>query len=163
MQNPANSQSWNRYTYVMNSPIQYVDPSGYDGLPIEGVTVRANSGAHVAIVTEDSYPGTVLDFTFSFALESTVGVSSDLNIAATNSQAPPQKPKLIVEIVVVGHRAPTEFTCPSIPQTSIASDCIHLVILDSRRPGQTIQRSRRGSHNLLGAGSRIERTRRLRT
>jgi RHS repeat-associated protein len=27
--NPANPQSWNRYSYVLNSPVNYIDPSGH--------------------------------------------------------------------------------------------------------------------------------------
>ena len=29
---PANPQSWNRYSYVFNSPLNYIDPSGHDPL-----------------------------------------------------------------------------------------------------------------------------------
>ncbi len=29
VQAPGNSQSWNRYSYVFNSPLSYTDPSGY--------------------------------------------------------------------------------------------------------------------------------------
>ena len=31
VQAPTNSQSWNRYTYVFNSPLNYTDPSGFEG------------------------------------------------------------------------------------------------------------------------------------
>ena len=27
--NPANPQTWNRYSYVLNNPIRYSDPSGH--------------------------------------------------------------------------------------------------------------------------------------
>ena len=30
---PSNPQSWNRYAYVMNNPLMYVDPSGLDPCP----------------------------------------------------------------------------------------------------------------------------------
>ncbi|MDD4576861.1 MAG: hypothetical protein PHI36_10585, partial [Bacteroidales bacterium] len=30
VQNPANSQNYNRFSYVLNNPLKYVDPSGYN-------------------------------------------------------------------------------------------------------------------------------------
>jgi RHS repeat-associated protein len=27
---PSNPQSWNRYTYVLNNPLRYIDPSGLE-------------------------------------------------------------------------------------------------------------------------------------
>ncbi|MDD2346578.1 MAG: hypothetical protein PHY85_10620 [Bacteroidales bacterium] len=32
IQNPANSQNYNRFSYVLNNPLKYVDPSGYVAL-----------------------------------------------------------------------------------------------------------------------------------
>lgn len=32
VQAPTNSQSWNRYSYVFNNPMKYVDPSGYQAV-----------------------------------------------------------------------------------------------------------------------------------
>ncbi len=32
VQAPSNSQSWNRYSYVFNSPVNFTDPSGYMGI-----------------------------------------------------------------------------------------------------------------------------------
>nr|WP_288132035.1 RHS repeat-associated core domain-containing protein [Microbulbifer sp.] len=32
VQAPANSQSWNRYSYVFNSPLNFTDPSGFIGI-----------------------------------------------------------------------------------------------------------------------------------
>src|SRR5699024_8215473 len=31
---PLNGQSWNRYSYVLNSPLTFVDPLGLDGAPV---------------------------------------------------------------------------------------------------------------------------------
>ncbi len=55
VQDPANAQNWNRYSYVMNNPLKYTDPSGYqyqtneeeeeeeetnpDGQPIDNIYV----------------------------------------------------------------------------------------------------------------------------
>ena len=33
---PSFSQSWNPYSYVLNNPLKYVDPSGFDGVPQGG-------------------------------------------------------------------------------------------------------------------------------
>jgi hypothetical protein len=30
IQSPYNTQSYNRYSYVMNNPLKYTDPSGYN-------------------------------------------------------------------------------------------------------------------------------------
>ena len=36
VQNPTNSQNYNRYGYVLNNPLMYIDPSGESGTPCEG-------------------------------------------------------------------------------------------------------------------------------
>ncbi len=36
LQDPTNSQNFNRYGYVLNNPLMYVDPSGEDGIMREG-------------------------------------------------------------------------------------------------------------------------------
>ena len=47
VQNPTNSQNYNRFSYVLNNPLKYVDPSGYnynyymDGLPISSRYFRS--------------------------------------------------------------------------------------------------------------------------
>ena len=34
MPNPANPQSLNRYSYCLNNPLRYIDPSGHDWMDI---------------------------------------------------------------------------------------------------------------------------------
>ncbi len=34
VQDPGNSQSYNRYSYVWNNPLKYTDPSGWEGEPL---------------------------------------------------------------------------------------------------------------------------------
>ena len=36
VQNPTNSQNYNRYGYVLNNPLMYIDPSGESGTPCDG-------------------------------------------------------------------------------------------------------------------------------
>ncbi len=43
--NPANPQSWNRYAYVNNMPMSFVDPLGlYETVPTDCVTIYPSSG-----------------------------------------------------------------------------------------------------------------------
>ncbi len=45
VQAPGNSQSWNRYSYVFNSPLSYTDPSGYSAeVGICGVASASSMG-----------------------------------------------------------------------------------------------------------------------
>jgi len=34
--NPFFNQSYNRYAYVLNNPLRYMDPSGFDSQPLPG-------------------------------------------------------------------------------------------------------------------------------
>ena len=41
---PMNLQNYNRYSYVLNNPLRYTDPSGYDihNVPIDNITITAS-------------------------------------------------------------------------------------------------------------------------
>lgn len=39
VQAPNFSQSYNRYAYVWNNPVSMIDPSGFEGTPIENITI----------------------------------------------------------------------------------------------------------------------------
>jgi hypothetical protein len=41
VQSPAGSQSYNRYSYCLNNPLKYVDPSGYGQKPFFGWEAQA--------------------------------------------------------------------------------------------------------------------------
>jgi RHS repeat-associated protein len=43
--NPSNPQCFNRYTYCMNNPLKYVDPSG-NIVTVNGVDVRATNAMY---------------------------------------------------------------------------------------------------------------------
>jgi RHS repeat-associated protein len=44
---PFFSQGWNAYSYVLNNPLKYVDPSGFDGAPAQG-SVTGGTAAGVS-------------------------------------------------------------------------------------------------------------------
>ncbi|MFC4819604.1 hypothetical protein [Dokdonella ginsengisoli] len=52
MQDPLNSQSLNRYSYVLNNPMTYTDPTGYfsvgDGLRLVATAVIAWRAPYLA-------------------------------------------------------------------------------------------------------------------
>jgi RHS repeat-associated protein len=47
---PANPQSWNMYSYALNSPLVYVDPDGTDSCYIEGAPIDCAAVQHMASV-----------------------------------------------------------------------------------------------------------------
>ena len=58
VQNPSNSQNFNRYSYCLNNPLKYVDPSGWQ--MIGGNTPKIYGwglGCHVALEPRDFRDG----------------------------------------------------------------------------------------------------------
>ncbi len=52
MPNPVNPQNLNRYAYVSNNPISFIDPSGHCGGEAS-LNWDSNSGTHVWTFTSD--------------------------------------------------------------------------------------------------------------
>ncbi|MBN2074578.1 MAG: RHS repeat-associated core domain-containing protein [Dehalococcoidales bacterium] len=52
--NPANPQSFNRYSYCLNNPLKYIDPSGHDvlisGVDVEDIDAALASGDYMRLV-----------------------------------------------------------------------------------------------------------------
>jgi len=55
---PANPQSWNRYAYVLNNPLGYVDPLGLSCVDGNGNTMKDENGQEIAESGCDSAGGT---------------------------------------------------------------------------------------------------------
>ena len=85
VQSPHNMQSFNRYTYVMNNPFRYVDPSGYVGMGREGPvpnSPEAKTGVIAARVDNTEFQEAA-EATIAFAWENgtpagTVNEASEL-------------------------------------------------------------------------------------
>ena len=45
MNEPFQSQSFNRYAYVLNNPLLYTDPSGFQSIPLATAGVLSNAAA----------------------------------------------------------------------------------------------------------------------
>ena len=69
--NPANPQSWNRYSYVMNKPLRFVDPLGL------------NLAFPFGAMGTNKIPGSMTDPTFSYSQASVSG--SDGTLDALNA------------------------------------------------------------------------------
>lgn len=78
IQAPGNTQSYNRYSYTFNNPLSYTDPSGYESLPVEEVSVTGRrekeSGCSYGNVSskcagmtriEDYYPNNQQNHTYA--------------------------------------------------------------------------------------------------
>ncbi len=54
---PLSGQSWNPYSYVLNNPISYVDPSGFDPAGLDGSTLSDMPGGLGLSFTGPTYAG----------------------------------------------------------------------------------------------------------
>ncbi len=45
MNEPFQSQSFNRYAYVLNNPLLYTDPSGFQSIPLATAGVLSNAAS----------------------------------------------------------------------------------------------------------------------
>ncbi len=58
--NPTFTQSWNRYSYVMNNPLSYIDPSGFDATCVAAASLFTSMGITYRIADEYSGEGDVV-------------------------------------------------------------------------------------------------------
>ncbi|MGL6162285.1 RHS repeat-associated core domain-containing protein, partial [Microbulbifer sp.] len=110
VQAPTYSQSWNRYTYVFNSPMTFTDPSGFVSVrelseeeddPIEEVEVVGrplSSPAHLSVRFLVSTGSIQLANPFAFNLGSGGGgVASEKNLGESDEEEGTEKAKNVTE------------------------------------------------------------------
>ncbi|VVH61019.1 hypothetical protein BAZOLSSOX_1410, partial [uncultured Gammaproteobacteria bacterium] len=71
IQDPYNTQSYNRYSYVMNNPLKYTDPSGYAGntdYPSLAVIAAEITKAILADITAGLFSQVVIAYAVSYAV-----------------------------------------------------------------------------------------------
>jgi len=83
IQEPLNSQNYNRYSYVFNNPLVYTDPSGYSGW----TKVRKPLAAVVAMIAVPWAAGQIMAMDYAAAMAAAVQAGEISSAAAVNMVA----------------------------------------------------------------------------
>ncbi len=133
---PANPQTLNRYSYVLNNPLQYVDPTGHEHLPgYDIIRLTEYEGRRLlrflnAVIDFDARYGGVVGYVASFL--STAGGALAATGGALATAIGPQLVPLVVLIAALGISYGV-----TIAEIKLLRDALQ-VALSSETPGITL-------------------------
>ena len=87
MSRPHFGQSWNPYSYVHNSPLNFTDPSGFEGAPSQGRAVGEDGVPYATLPYDVVRPGPVFTMAQNLSAASAGSSSSQKDAARDDTVA----------------------------------------------------------------------------